>query len=212
MKTRRLVKRELVKPASRFHHGQLHEAVVAATTAIVEREGHQAVSLRAVAHALGVTEPAIYRHFANKEAILAEVSAGGMRRFMVTITEAISSHADPFDAIEHTGRAYVRFSVANPGWFRLTFSRVGTEQLQKHQVVQAAMAEAGAAYMGKMYAALGRFVAKDKVPDAYRAFWALAHGLSTFVVERVFQLVQTDDQRMAAADAAIGVFVGAYRA
>ncbi|HTL31907.1 MAG TPA: TetR/AcrR family transcriptional regulator [Kofleriaceae bacterium] len=211
MRTGQLVKRELVKPRTRFHHGQLREAVVVATTAIVERDGHQAVSLRAVAHALGVTEPAIYRHFANKEAILAEVSAGGMRRFMVTIATEISAHADPFDAIEHTGRAYVRFSVANPGWFRLTFSRIGTEQLQKHHVVQAAMVEAGAAYMGKMYATLGTFVAKDNVPDAYRAFWALAHGLSTFVVERVFQLVQTDEQRMEAAYAAIGVFVDAYR-
>lgn len=211
MKTRRLVKRELVKPATRFHHGQLPEAVIAATTTIVEREGHQAVSLRAVAHAVGVTEPAIYRHFANKEGILAEVSAAGMRRFMVDISDALSSRPDPFDAIEEAGRAYVRFSVANPGWFRLTFSRVGTEQLSKHEVVQAAMVEAGMAYMGKMYATLGRFVAQDKVPDAYRAFWALVHGLSTFVVERVFRLVETDEQRMAAAYAAIAVFVDAYR-
>jgi hypothetical protein len=50
------------------------------------------------------------------------------------------------------------------------------------------------------------------VPDAYRAFWALAHGLATFVVERVFQLVDSDEERIAAADAAIAVFVGACRA
>jgi AcrR family transcriptional regulator len=211
MNTGRLVKRELVKPRSRFHHGQLREAVVAATTAIVEREGHQSVSLRAVAHAVGVTEPAIYRHFPNKEAMLAEVSAAGMRRFMVEISNALSSRPDACDAIEQAGRTYVEFAVANPGWFRLTFSRIGTEQLSKHHVVQAAMVEAGVAYMGKMYATLGRIVAEQKVPDAYRAFWALAHGLATFVVERVFQLVETDEQRVAAAYAAIGVFVDAYR-
>jgi AcrR family transcriptional regulator len=212
MTARRLVKRDLVKPASRFHHGQLHDAVVAATAALVERDGHQAVSLRDVASQLGVSQPAVYRHFENKEAILAEVSAQGMRRFMVTISAALSSRPDPFDAMEATGRAYVRFAFENPGWFRLTFSRVGTEQLSKHHVVQGAMADAGAAYMGKMYATLGQFIEQAKVPDAYRAFWALAHGLSTFVVERVFQLVQTDEQRIAAADAAIAVFVDAYRA
>lgn len=212
MKTRQLVKRDLVKPRSRFHHGQLREAVVAATLAIVERDGHQAVSLRAIAHALGVTEPAIYRHFENKEAILAEVSAHGMRGFMGTVTEALHSTPEPIDAVEATARAYVRYAYAHPGWFRLCFSRIGTEQLSKHHVVQTAMVEAGAAYMGKMFATLGRFIPQARVPDAYRAFWALAHGLSSFVVERVFQLVETDEERIAAADAAIGVFVDAYRA
>ena len=211
MRARALVKRDLVKPRSRFHHGQLREAVVAATTTIVEREGHQSVSLRAVAHAVGVTEPAIYRHFASKEEILAEVSAAGMRRFMAAISDALASKPDPLDAVEETGRTYVRFAFANPGWFRLSFSRIGTEQLSKHHTVQEAMFEAGAAYMQKMYATLGQFIPKARVPDAYRAFWALAHGLSSFVVERVFQLVQTDEERVAAADAAIKLFVDAYR-
>jgi hypothetical protein len=52
----------------------------------------------------------------------------------------------------------------------------------------------------------------DRVDDLYRLLWGTVHGLAGLVVERVFQLVKTDEERIAAADAAIDLLVEALRA
>ncbi len=52
----------------------------------------------------------------------------------------------------------------------------------------------------------------DRVADLYRLVWGTVHGLAGFVVERVFQLVRTDDERIAAADVAIDMLVESLRA
>lgn len=51
----------------------------------------------------------------------------------------------------------------------------------------------------------------DRVADLYRLVWGTVHGLATFVVERVFQLVQTDEERVAAADVAIDMLIESLR-
>src|SRR5687768_14751926 len=102
------VKRIRRKPAGRFHHGDLKEALVAACVDIVEREGHQAVSLRILAKRVGVTEPAIYRHFANRDALLVEVGQRGLLAFDQALFDAAHAVADPYDAAAALARAYVR--------------------------------------------------------------------------------------------------------
>lgn len=52
----------------------------------------------------------------------------------------------------------------------------------------------------------------DRAADLYRIVWGTAHGLSFLVVERVFQLVQTDEERIAAADDVVGLLLDSLRA
>jgi AcrR family transcriptional regulator len=199
------------KPAGRFHHPDLREALVRAAIQGVEEHGHVALSLRALADRLGVTQPAVYRHFASKEALLAAVADRGLEGFEAAMSAALASRArDPYAALAATGRTYVRYAHANPGWFRLQFSRLRVEALGKPSPPQAHASDARAQMLAAITSIVG--AGDPRAFDVFRTLWGLAHGLSVFVVERVFQLVDTDAQRIAAADDAIDVLIDSLRA
>ena len=102
----------------RYHHGDLRPALIAAATTLVEENGVGAVSLREAARRVGVSAPAIYRHFANKDSLLAAVAAEGFRDLGAALAAASRSERDPLSAM---GMAYVRFALSRRGVFRLMF-------------------------------------------------------------------------------------------
>ncbi len=69
------------KPVNTYHHGDLREAMVRAALAEAERGGPEAISIKALAKKLGVSQPAPYRHFADREALLQAVTAEAFRQF-----------------------------------------------------------------------------------------------------------------------------------
>ena len=117
---------------------------------------------------------------------------------------------------ERAARAYVRFAHANQGWFRMWFARVNNERMHQpeHRAFVERLLPLGMRSRTNLRAVVLAIVGKESpvVDDLYRTVWGLTHGLSVFVVERVFQLVQTDEERIAAADAAITVQIDALRA
>jgi AcrR family transcriptional regulator len=217
MRAARDVKRIRVprKPAGQFHHGNLAEAALAVATEEIDRHGHLVLSLRAVAERLGVSQPALYRHFASKDALLDEIGLRGFARF-VEVMAPPSPTGDAFAQLAQLGRNYIRFAHANQGWFRLWFSRVNNERAHapEHRAFVERMMPLGMRARASLRGVIVDIVGEDApiVDDLYRVVWALTHGLAVFIVDRVFQLVQTDDERIAAADAAIAVHVDAMRA
>jgi AcrR family transcriptional regulator len=192
--------RPRAKRAGTFHHGDLREALVLGATQAVEKLGHPEVSLRPLAETLGVTQPAVYRHFASKEALLAEVAKRSWTALEADLATAITTAPSPLAAVRASGAAYVRWAHAHPHLFRLLSSRVPAQQ--RDQPLPPFPRE-------HYYQGLGGAVPIDEplLADAFRAAWALAHGLATFVVEHTFMLVDTDEARLAAADGALDVFV-----
>jgi AcrR family transcriptional regulator len=196
------------KPRGRFHHGDLAEQLVIAAIERVETKGHTAFSMKELGQRVGVSDAAIYRHYASRDDLLAEVALRGLERFLGSLVDALQSERDPFDATLAMGMAYVRFCHANPGWFRLHFSRAWSEQLARRPSVMQRLA-IGETFRQRFLAVLARMIppGDDRTADLYRLVWGTAHGLATFVVERVFQLVQTDEERIAAADEALRMLV-----
>ena len=90
-----------------YHHGDLRAALLDAADALVEKGGDGAVSLREVARAAGVSATAAYRHFTDKEALLAALSARHFRDFGAAL-----GAADTTGGMAGRGRAYVRFALA----------------------------------------------------------------------------------------------------
>lgn len=208
------------KAAGRFHHGALREAVLATSTALLEREGVEALTLRRLAAMHGVSEPALYRHFASKDALLAAVGLRGLERFSEEQVRALTAAPTPAAAVLAGGRAYLRFAVANPGWFRLWFSRRWTDEIDQGSLNAQVFVIGQAsrqALRGAIAALLRRPVPPadvfdDAVDDAFRACWGLCHGLAFLVLDRAFRLVNTDEQRLAYADRALVTFVNALAA
>lgn len=101
-----------------YHHGGLRAAVLAA--AVVRLEAAvETLSLREVARDVGVSATAIYRHFANKDALLAALAADGAERMAAVGAAAGAAAGAGRDEFDACGRAYVLFAIANPGLFRL---------------------------------------------------------------------------------------------
>jgi AcrR family transcriptional regulator len=97
------------KPKDAYHHGDLRRALIAAARREVERDQAASVSLKALALGLGVSQPAPYRHFADRETLLMAVAAEGFRDLSSALRAAgggIDAVANAYVAFgrEHTGR------------------------------------------------------------------------------------------------------------
>ena len=78
------------KPVNTYHHGDLRDALVQAALAEVDHGGPEAISIKALAKQLGVSQPAPYRHFADREALLEAVTAEAFRQFNAVLRESVS--------------------------------------------------------------------------------------------------------------------------
>ncbi len=102
-----------------YHHGNLKAALIAAAFKELASEGLDGVSLRGVARRAGVSAPAVYRHFADKEALLIAIAAECAERLATTMVTAMAeAPADPLERFRANGIALVRFAVAYPEHFR----------------------------------------------------------------------------------------------
>ena len=79
------------KPVHIYHHGDLRDALVQAALAEAEAGGPEAISISALAKKLGVSQPAPYKHFADRESLLTAVTAVALRKFIETVREAIAT-------------------------------------------------------------------------------------------------------------------------
>lgn len=99
---------------STYHHGELRPALLREAAKILEREGGQAISLRDLARRAGVSHMAPYRHFPDREALLAALAEEGFELL------ARELEGKPW---REQAVAYVRFALAHPERFRLMFTR-----------------------------------------------------------------------------------------
>ena len=177
--------RKPAKPRA-YHHGDLKAALVEAGARIVERDGVMALSLRGVAREAGVSQTAPYHHFADKEALLAEIAATGFRDLSAEMEVRGSAIAGASPRLGALGTAYVLFATENPGRFRLMFGPLIGEKaaypalleasLSSYQMIRAAVA----AYLEEA----GRDAENPEA--ATMAAWSLVHGLATLINDRGF--------------------------
>jgi AcrR family transcriptional regulator len=106
---------------SAYHHGDLANALVAAALDAVEQDGPDAVSLRDLAQSLGVSRAAPYRHFEDRDALLAAVAARGFEDLNVGYEAALAAEGDGREKLRAAGRVYLDFARRRPGLFRLMF-------------------------------------------------------------------------------------------
>ena len=108
----------------RYHHGDLRRALLEAAGRVADIEH---ISLRELASGLGVSGAAVYRHFASREALLAELAAIGIAQLQERFADAFDLHTPPADAPEAIARlhrlgvAYLRFADDQPAMWRLIF-------------------------------------------------------------------------------------------
>lgn len=174
-----------------YHHGDLRAALLTAAARLLRDGGTDALTLRALAEAVGVSRTAPYRHFKDKTDLLVAVAAEGFERLRVTLHAVDAEDTTGIDPFEALGVAYVRFALDNPAHYRLMYGR---EALSRGEIP--ALQSAADTIYDEVVALIGtRQASGDLRPGdpeslAYVA-WATVHGLASLLVDG--QMEQPDD-------------------
>ena len=105
-----------------YHHGNLRQALIDATLALIVERGPQGFTVSEAAKIVDVTPAAVYRHFAGRDDLLAEVSRQGFDIFAALMEYAYDNgRPTALAAFEATGRAYLAFARKYPGHYQAMF-------------------------------------------------------------------------------------------
>lgn len=179
-----------------YHHGRLREALVAAGFDLARADGPEAVVLRAVSRAAGVSHNAAYRHFADHQDLLNAVAGQCMQRLAdlmrrrtaeVRVQDRRRRASAELRAI---GRAYIEFAVTEPGWFRTAFALHPDQPgpLPEQNLDVSPVDEASLGPYELLSARLDRLVEvgvlpPERRPGAEHAAWSAVHGMSMLLVD-----------------------------
>jgi len=169
-------KRAQVKP---YHHGDLHHELLCAARQLLEENNIASLSLRAVAKKVVVSHTAPYRHFKDKESLLAGIATVGFDELAAQMSEAVELHpGDPAGQLQEAGHRYVKLVMDNPQCVQLMFGNV----LPCDDTYPDLMASGDFAFDGlksiiEQGQSLGVFKAGDVELMALTA-WSTIHGFS----------------------------------
>jgi AcrR family transcriptional regulator len=104
-----------------YHHGDLRHALLKAAAVEIEQRGYEGLSLRELAASLGVSRSAPYRHFADREQLLAALATQGFVELKQRYEQSPAS-ATPAARLRACGQAYLRLAAERPQLFRLMFA------------------------------------------------------------------------------------------
>ena len=163
-----------------YHHGDLRNAIIQEATARARRSGEKAIVLREIAPHIGVSATAAYRHFANRQQLVEEVSAQGYAEmaervigpgFLGRIDDpALASYMD----LRNAAVGIVEFAVAEPAWARMMIENLGSSEVVAEQAgrVRAFLQE-----IVEQGVEAGSFRAGTRI-EHQRALWVAIDGLS----------------------------------
>lgn len=118
-----------------YHHGNLREALLEAATDLIVKDGPQKLSLRATARQAGVSQTAPYRHFSEKEELLAAVGQRGFRQMHQELESRMNGITNSRERLIQGGMAYVEFAQKNPHLFRLMFGPMMAKEEEYPELV-----------------------------------------------------------------------------
>jgi AcrR family transcriptional regulator len=161
-----------------YHHGDLRAALIAEGLRRLAERDAESLSLREIARGVGVSPTSVYRHFPDKDALLTALALEGLAQLGAAQREAGEAAGGGTAGFAATGRAYVRFALANPALFRLIFASpalaaAGPDDMLHSEARTLLQANAAA------------LAAKDGGEAAVHAVqaWALVHGLAMLMLD-----------------------------
>jgi AcrR family transcriptional regulator len=163
-----------------YHHGDLRAALIGEGLRLLALRDAEALSLREVARGVGVSATAVYRHFPDKDALLAALAQEGLARLAAAQHEAADAAGGGDAGFAATGRAYVRFAIANPALFRLIFT---TPRLSPWRAPEGEDSEAMAFLRANAAASIGLENGSPEATVHAVHAWALVHGLAMLMLD-----------------------------
>ncbi|WP_165782336.1 TetR/AcrR family transcriptional regulator [Solilutibacter silvestris] len=161
-----------------YHHGDLRRALLMAARQLVDQGGTSALTLRAAAQHAGVSPAAPYRHFEDRDALLAAVLAEGFRELASTTEAARVAATTPIDSYLAVGRAYLQFAAGHPQLYSLMF---GPEcnKLQHPDLLDAGQEAFAVVLRTARECVEAGMAGTHSADDVALAGWSVVHGLAS---------------------------------
>lgn len=172
------------RPRARRGEGdRLREEILDATSQLLLATGdHEAVNIRSVAKAVGVTPPSIYLHFSDKAELIKAVCGRHFGLLDACVSEAVAGTDDPSEQLRLRGKAYVRFGLEHPEHYRILFmSKQEACGEPPDEELKAASGFAALVDNVVRAAGSGAIVAPDPLLVA-TGLWTLVHGITSLAI------------------------------
>ena len=163
-----------------YHHGNLREALISAALDLIAQKGPAGFTFAEAARQAGVSAAAPYRHFRDRDALMADVARRGFEQFEQRLSSAWADGGpSPVAALECLGKAYLAFARDEPAYFSAMFE--AGLPIAEHRELQ----EASDRAFGVLRTACEAIVATQPLPRRPPALmmalhiWALSHGIAS---------------------------------
>jgi AcrR family transcriptional regulator len=176
-------KRPRRKRAGTYHHGDLRRALVEEALQTIHTDGVEHLTLRAIGEKLGVSRSALYRHFSNKQALLAGVGREGFRTLRLALTSAWEQSGKGRTGFEAMGVAYVRFAVDHSSHYRVMFGRFIESCSKDAEFIQEATAAFQVLVDSLVEQQREGLIRRDDPVLLARFIWSVVHGISMLAID-----------------------------
>jgi len=163
-----------------YHHGNLKEALLRAALELIAQKGPAGFTFAEAARWAGVSPAAPYRHFRDRDELLANVALRGFQRFETALARAWDDgRPDVFSAFDHLGKAYLDFARSEPAYYSAMFE-AGVPLASNPE-----LREAGDRAFAVLRAAAEKLCAQAPAPTRPPALmvalhiWAMSHGIAS---------------------------------
>lgn len=166
-----------------YHHGDLRRALLEEAVAMIRSDGVEALTLRQLGTRVGVSRTALYRHFADKRALLAAVATDGFRALRERLVAAWNAGGHGEAGFRSMGAAYVEFALSSPAHYRVMFGGL----LEPGERDAELAAEGAGAFQALVDAVavlqVEGLLRRDDTVLMARFIWSVVHGLAMFAID-----------------------------
>ena len=163
-----------------YHHGNLREALVRAALDLIAEKGPAGFTFADAARWAGVSSAAPYRHFRDRDALIADVARRGFELFVAKLEAAwADGRPTPYTAFQNVGRAYLAFARDEPAYYSAMFE-AGIALDGDPELRQAA--DRSSALLRQASEVLASQLPADRRPPAGMMslhIWAMSHGIAS---------------------------------
>lgn len=163
-----------------YHHGNLKEALMRAALELIAEKGPAGLTFAEAARFAGVSPAAPYRHFRDRDELIASVALRGFELFAGALAKAWDDgKPEPFRAFERLGKAYLEFARSEPAYYAAMFE--GGLAQQAHPELRAAGDKAFAVLREAAERLAATLPAGQRPPALMMSLhiWALSHGIAS---------------------------------
>jgi len=170
----------------KYHHGNLKKELINKGLYLLNQDGYESFSFRKVAVMCGVSHAAPYKHFENKDQLIAEITQEVANSFRASLEEVLIRYPDdPKLQIIEMGKAYVRYMVENPEYLKFiflsSFNHIKSVKLTNNNFFYEEKTAFGVFYQSATNYLKTLQISRDNWTLDILTMWSLVHGIAVLI-------------------------------